>query len=158
MSDNLGRRVSCDPLVNFSFRVQIDGLDVARFNAVDGLNYEVEMIEYRSSNNPNLPKFRQGRRKAGHISLKRGVLVGSGSNPLFDWIREVESGTVTPRNMTISVGEYGAEGSVEETRGGKRTWQLLQCRPTKWGLGAMDGNSSAPLIENLELAVEEVRQ
>ena len=158
MGDNLGRRVKSDPLVSFAFKVQIDGLEVARFNGVDGLNYEAEMIEYRSSNNPNLPKFRQGRRKAGHVSLKRGVLVGGGSNPLFDWIREVEAGTITPRNIAITIGDYGGEGTVDETRGGKRVWQLLQCRPTKWGISSLDGTANNPIIETLELAVEEVKQ
>ena len=162
MSDNLGRRVAIDPLDSYAFRVEIDGLEVARFNNVDGLNYEAEMIEYRSSNDPNLPKFRQGRRKAGRLTLKRGVLVGGGANPLFDWIREVEAGTVTPRNIAVTVGNYGRDTfdaiAVDETRGGKRQWQLLQCRPTKWGLSTLDSNSSNALIESLELAVEEIKQ
>ena len=161
MSNNIGRRVEMDPLDSFAFKVEIDGLEVARFNNVDGLNYEAEMIEYRSSNNPNLPKFRQGRRKAGHLTLKRGILVGGGSNPLFDWIREVEAGTITPRNIAISIGRYGRDSfdqAVDETKGGKQQWQLLQCRPTKWGLSTLDSNSSNALIETLELAVEEVKQ
>ena len=44
MAANLGRRFDVDPLVSFSFSVSIDGINVARFNGVDGLAYEAEMI------------------------------------------------------------------------------------------------------------------
>jgi len=146
-----------DPLVNYAFVVDINGVNVARFNGVDGLNYEVEMIEYRSSDKPNLPQFRQGRKKAARVTFKRGVLVEGNSILLLDWLREVETKTITRRDVTVTIGAYGYVG--DETGGGKRTWQLNGCLPSKWNLSSLDSNSSSSAaIETLELVVEEVRQ
>ena len=153
-----GRR-PIDPLVSSQFMVIIDGIAVARFASVDGLSVEVEMIEYRDSTQPNLPHYRQGRAKPCRVTLKRGLLVKNGadndfetSNRLLDWIEEYEKGTISARNVVISV------GSGEERHGGKADWMLCQCRPTKWALGSLEGSSNPPLFETLELAVEEVRQ
>ena len=102
-----GRRNYMDPLVSFAFKVVIDGINVARFSNVDGINYEAEMIEYRSSESPNVVHYRQGRRKPAHVTLKRGVLVDTQSNPLLDWIREIEKGTVSKHDISIEVAQYG---------------------------------------------------
>lgn len=155
MGITMGRRVEMDPLVGFNFVVEIDGLIIGRFNGVDGLDYEVEMIEYRASDTPNLPRFRQGRKKAARITLKRGVLVGGKENILLGWLREVESKTITRRNISISVGRY----NVDETNNAKqRSWELLNCAPTKWSMGNLDSNANNPLIETIEFVVEEVTQ
>lgn len=152
----MGRRIEMDPLVGFSFEVLIDGLTIGRFNNVEGLGYEVEMIEYRSSDKPNLPQFRQGRRKAARVTFKRGVLVGGKENVLLGWLREVESKTITRRNISVAVGQYD---TVEETNGAKqRSWELLNCAPVKWSLGNLDSNSNNALIETIEFVVEEVTQ
>ncbi|MBQ1926401.1 MAG: phage tail protein [Proteobacteria bacterium] len=147
-----------DPVVSYAFIVQIEGIAVARFNGVDGLSYEVEMIEYRDSESPNLPQFRQGRRKPGRVTLKRGILVG-GNTDLLTWIRQVEKGSIQPRNIAISIGNYGGPGAggpgIHEAKG-PSTWLLYDCKPTKWSMGNLDGNSNSPLIESLELVVSSV--
>lgn len=145
---------SIDPLVSYAFIVEIGGTAVARFSGVDGLGYEVEMIEYRDSETPNLPRFRQGRRKAGRVTLKRGVLVGE-NNDLMAWIREIEKGVVSQRNISITIGNYGKDQGISEPKA-PHTWVLRNCAPTKWSMGNLDGNSNSPLIESLELVVSEV--
>ncbi len=150
------RRNDVDPLVSYAFKVQINNRDVARFSGVDGLSYEVEMIEYRDSATPNLPMFRQGRKKPVHVTLKRGVLVGySADNDLLNWICEVESGTVTARSVNIEVGNYGSGAGISETSA-PHNWELTGCVPTKWTLGSLDGNSNSPLVETIELVAQAV--
>ncbi|MBR4986113.1 MAG: phage tail protein [Proteobacteria bacterium] len=150
------RRADIDPLVSYAFVVEINQNPVARFSGVDGLSYEVEMIEYRDSEQPNLPQFRQGRRKAGRVTLKRGVLVDYGKkNDLLEWIRSVEKGVVKPRDITITIGNYGKDSGICETKA-PHTWSLSNCMPTKWSLGSLDGNSNSPLIESLEIVVSEM--
>ncbi len=156
----LGRRNNVDPLVSYSFSVEMGGGGqsslVARFSGVDGLSYEVEMIEYRDAACPNEPMFRQGRRKPARVTLKHGVLVGyNPSNDLLTWIRECEAGSIKPRDITITVGSYGPN-KVDETGGAPASWQLLGCKPAKWSLGSLDGNSSSNLIESLEVVVEKM--
>jgi phage tail-like protein len=161
--DGLTGTKAGDPLVSFAFKVFIDGISVAQFSSVDGLSYEAEMIEYRESHDPNTVHFRQGRRKASRVTLKRGVLVGSGTNELFNWIRQIENGgTVVSHNVEITVGHYGYgtfDNAFDETGGSdKKTWCLENCRPVKWSLGALEGTSNGALLESLELAVERIYQ
>ena len=67
-------QVGSDPAVSFSFQVRFErGSAIARCASIDGLSREVEMIEYRDSAEPNIPRFRQGRRKAPRITLKKSV-------------------------------------------------------------------------------------
>ena len=151
-----GRRNYMDPLVSFSFRVIIDGMLVARFSNVDGLSYEAGMIEYRSSESPNVVHYRQGLRKPARVTLKRGLLVGTQVNPLLKWIRQIEKGTIQKRDILIEVGEYGQV--PDETLGGRRIWMLMGCMPSKWSMGTLDSNSNNSLLETVELVVEEIRQ
>ncbi|MBQ9817742.1 MAG: phage tail protein [Proteobacteria bacterium] len=153
-SETIGRRNDIDPLVSYAFKVQINNKEVARFSNVDGLSYEVEMIEYRDSATPNMPMYRQGRKKPIRVTLKRGVLVGySAENDLLNWITEVEKGTVSARSVNIEVGQYG---TVNEAGSTPHNWELTGCVPTKWTLGALDGNSNGPLVETIELLAQTI--
>ena len=142
-----------DPLVNYAFKVEMGDLQVARFNGVDGLNYEVEMIEYRDSANPNLPHYRQGRRKPVRVTFKRGVLV-NGNVDLLTWLQEVEAGAISPKDITVTVGAYGLKET--EANGNQNFWILHECMPAKWSLGALDSNSNSALIESLEVVASYV--
>ena len=147
-----GRRTDIDPVVSFSFAVIMNNSEVARFSGVDGLSYEAEMIEYRDSANPNLPMFRQGRRKPVRVTLKRGMLVGYlAVNDLYAWINEIDTGVVKPRDITIEIGG-------EESGSAPRAFLLSGCMPSKWSLSSLDGNSNTVLIESLEMVAQYVRR
>ena len=88
------------------------------------------------------------------MTLKRGVLVGE-NNDLMAWIREIEKGVVSQRNISITIGNYGKDKGLSEPKA-PHTWVLRGCAPTKWSMGNLDGNSNSPLIESLELVVSEV--
>lgn len=153
-SNNAAHR-GFDPLVSFTFKVEIDGVEVANFYNVDGLNYEVEMLEYRTSESPNYPMYRQGRRKPLRVTLKRGVLV-NGNTALYDWLTEVESGTISTKNIAITVGRYNVKENESESKA--NSWVLADCMPTKWSLASLDSNSNSALIESLELVVSQIRK
>lgn len=155
MSD--GRTGVKDPLVSFAFTVSFGTEAVALVSGVDGLSKEVEMIEYRDSATPNLPHFRQGRRKAPRITLKRAYLNGGNSNKFFEWIAQADAGTVEAKDVTITVGQYGPSGNMERDYGGKNAWVLSQCTPAKWSIGSLDGTSNSLIFETIELVCEEIR-
>ena len=156
MSD--GRTGVKDPLVSFAFTVHFGKDLVALVSAVDGLSKEVEMIEYRDSATPNLPHFRQGRRKAPRITLKRAYLNGGGEgNPFFEWIADADKKAVEAKDVTITVGQYGANERLERDYGGRNVWVLSQCKPVKWSISSLEGTSNSLIFETIELVCEEVR-
>ncbi len=149
MPVELGRRNDIDPLVSYAFEVHFGESIVARFSGVDGLSSEVEMIEYRDSADPNVIKYRQGRMKPARVTFKRGVAVANGTDFLA-WLQEDQ---ITAKDIYVTVGKHGTgAGIVEE----EITWWLQDCKPTKWSLGSLEGNSNNALIETFEVVVSKI--
>lgn len=141
------RRV-CDPVANFMFTASIDGLGEVHCNGVDGLSYEVEMIEYRSSDMPMVPRFRQGLNKVGRVTLKRGYLNQADGRKLLEWLQESESKTMQRRNINIAL----TDQKVND--GEKMSWSLIDCMPTKWSLSSLDGKGNEVVVESIEFVCE----
>jgi len=151
-----GRDKSIDPLVSFAFSVSIGKDEIARFSGVDGLSYEVEMIEYRDSASPNVVKYRQGRRKPCRVTMKRGFLVGGVGGMFFNWINKCQTGEVESKDISVTIGDYGVSRNDETGGSSLKTWELRGARPVKWSLSSLDGNSSNSVIESIEFVVEEL--
>lgn len=143
----MGARREFDPVGNFHFVVEVDGLIAGKFSSVDGLSYEVEMVEYRVSDQPMLPRYRPGTAKYGRITLKRGYVENTTFN---DWLQQVQEGTYKRLNLSITL----QDNAGNQVAG----WNLFRCLPAKWSIGNLDGKGNEALYESLELAVEEIRK
>ena len=62
-----------DPLRNFRFRLEIDGIAQANFSEVAVGETTTEAIDYREGNEPNHVRKLSGLTKFGNITLKRGI-------------------------------------------------------------------------------------
>ena len=134
-----------DPVGNYNFSV--NGITSGRFAAIDGLSFENEMIEYRVSDDPMLPKYRPGMAKYGRITLKRGYIV----NPEFnEWIASIQRGKTKRKDGTIEL--------MDNAGNTVASWQILRCMPTKWSVGGLDGKGNEVVYESIELVVEEIIQ
>ena len=137
------RRYGLDPVGNYNFYV--DGISLGIFSAVEGLSVEVEMIEYRVSDQPNIPRYRPGTTKYGRITLKRGFL------PNFDfilWMEDITSGLYERKDAGIQLQDNAGNINM--------IWNLYRCLPSKWSLGGFDGKGNEVIAESIELAVEEI--
>ncbi|MFA5624604.1 MAG: phage tail protein [Bradymonadales bacterium] len=141
------RRVG-DPVANFMFTASIDGLGDVHCNGVDGLSYEVDMIEYRSSDKPMVPRFRQGLNKLGRVTLKRGYLNQADGRKLLAWLQEVESKTMQRRNINISLSDQQVNDNE------RMSWTLVDCMPTKWNISSLDGKGNEIVVESIEFVCE----
>ena len=135
-----------DPVGNFHFLVEVDGIIAGKFAAVDGLSFEVELIEYRVSDQPNLPRYRPGTAKYGRITLKRGYVENTTFN---DWVAKVQQGDYKRLNLNITLCD-NAQNPV-------CSWDLFRCLPAKWSIASLEGKGNDALYESLEIAVEEIR-
>lgn len=138
-------RRKMDPVGNYVFTV--NDITAGAFSGVDGLSYEIEMIEYRVSDNPMIPRYRPGLPKYGRITLKRGYVVNTEFN---DWIEKVQSGIYERKDGSIELKD-NAGNTVQR-------WNLFRCLPTKWNIGGLDGKGNEVVYESLELVVEEIKQ
>jgi len=128
---------------NYSFRVEIDGVDAGQFASVDGLSIEQEVIEYQNGDDP-LVRKRPGRVKYGDITLKKGYIAGTVLN---DWIEAARmgSGDYTRKNMSIVLLEQGAE---------VKRWNCFECFPKSWKVSSLDAKGNDVMTEEIVIVIE----
>ncbi len=78
------------------FSIEIDGVTIAQFKEVSGLNAEIQTIEHRENKLGGLPVLKKlpGARKWGDLTLKRGR---TDNKALWDWIKTVQDGKIDGR-------------------------------------------------------------
>ena len=137
-----------DPIGNYSFRVEIDGVDVGSFSQVDGLSIEQEVIDYQNGDDP-LTRKRPGRLKYGDITLKRGYFA---SSVLNDWIESARLGNGSYERKNVSIILEDNSGPTSGT--GIKRWNLFEAFPKSWKLAPLDGKGNDVLTEEIVIVIE----
>lgn len=138
-----------DPLRNFRFRVEIDGLVAAGFSEVHIGATTVDVIDYREGNEPNHVRKLPGLHKFADITLKRGVTT---SLELFNWHKEIRQGLTAQarRNVAIIVAD---ESGVDQVR-----FIVSEAWPVKYEVSDLNGKGNEVMVELLELANEGIER
>jgi phage tail-like protein len=138
-----------DPLTNFRYRLEIDGLTIAGFSEVTIGETVTEAIDYREGTDaPHVRKL-SGLTKYGNITLKRGMTT---SLELYDWHKQVVDGEVgkARKNVAIVV--------ADETGADKARFVVTEAWPTKYSASELDARGNEVLIETLELVNEGIER
>jgi phage tail-like protein len=136
-----------DPLRNFRFRVEIDGIQQAGFSEVTGFDATVEAIDYREGADPTNVRKLPGLTKYGNVTLKWGV---TDSKALHDWHRQIVDGDIQRKNIAIVVlNEAGADVG---------RWEIVQAWPTKYDPMDLNAKGNDVSIETMEIAHEGVKR
>lgn len=133
------------PLAGFYFKVEIDGIGEIACKEVSGLDIEAQIIEYRHGNSQAFSTMkRPGVKKAGNVSLKKGVFVND--TKFRDWFNRIPLNTIERKKVTISL--------LDEEGNPAMVWMLANAWPTKiTGVSLKsDGNEAA--VESLDMAHE----
>ena len=134
-----------DPLRNYRFRVEIDGIQAGGFSEVFIEPTTTDVIEYREGNSPSHVRKLPGLTKFGNVTLKRGVSV---SLELFNWHLQVVRGEISSarRNVVIVV--------LDDSGQDVARFQLSDAWPVKYDPGDLNAKGNEVFIESLELANE----
>ena len=135
-----------DPFRTFNFRLEIDGIDVAAFSDVKGLQSEGEVADYRTGvdiplTNRKLP----GLRKFGPISLSRGMVKDA---TLWDWYRNIVNGKPDRRNGTVVL--------MDEQRSDVLRRNFESAWPNKMQVSDFKASGNEVAVETIELVVENI--
>ena len=138
-----------DPLRNFRFRVEIDGITTAGFSEVHIGATTTETIDYREGTDPLHVRKLSGLNKFGNITLKRGMTT---SLDLFKWYKQILSGQLanSRRQVAITVAD---ESGVDQAR-----FVVSEAWPVKYDPSDLNGKGNEVLIELLELANEGIER
>jgi len=138
-----------DLLLTYNYRVEIDGLLVAGFSEVSGLEQEIEIEEFKEGGMDFVHKFPAGI-KYPNLVLKRGI---SSDSSLYKWyeevLRAVRYGSVEiPKKPIVYITLLDSQGNV------KIRFTLKFVYPVKWVGPTFNATAAEVAIETLELVHE----
>ena len=140
-------RRATDPFASFNFKLEIEGITVAGFSEVTGLNQESNVIDYREGQEPITPRKLPGLNKFGNITLKRGI---SPDLSVYNWRKTVTDGDIERRNASIVLHNEKHEEVVR--------WNLVNAWPSKYVGPDLKANANEVAIETVELTHEGVER
>jgi phage tail-like protein len=139
-----------NPYSNFNFVVEFDGVEVAAFSEVSGLDSENTPIEYREGGEAtNAPRKFPGIEKYANVTLKRGI---TGTTTLWQWRKDVrDSSTLAPpyKEVTIKLLNENADRSKPAM-----TFKLHRAWPTKITGPSLNAKGNDFAVEQLDLVHE----
>ena len=133
-----------DPVTNFNFLVEIEGLAVGRFAEVSGLASTTETIEYREGGENTTVRKLPGKTSYSDIVLRRGTT--GEDNTLYAWHKEVVSGTVNRRSGSVVVLDRAGNETVR--------YNFFNAWPTEFSPSDFNATSSETANESVTLAHE----
>jgi phage tail-like protein len=140
-----------DPLRNFRYRLEIDGIDQAGFSEVAIGDLSTDPIEYREGDEITTVRKLNGLNKYGNITLKWGI---TDSTDLADWHQlVVDDATALDdarRNVVIRVQNEAGED--------KAAFEITKAWPCKYDPSDLNGTGNEVAIDTLELCNEGIKR
>ncbi|MEA2003179.1 MAG: phage tail protein [Actinomycetota bacterium] len=131
----------------FRFVVKFEGLEVAGFSEVSGLEFEIPPIEYRTGDGADLKITKMpGLPKYANITLKRGITT---NDEFWSWIASAPDGEVEKRDGEIEL--------LNEAREPVARWQFAAGWPCKYQGPELNATASEIAFETVEIAHEGLR-
>jgi phage tail-like protein len=132
-----------DPYKDFNFRVEIEGMAVAAFSEVAGLESETAVIEYRVGGETNTVRKLPGLTKYANIILRRGITQDA---ELWNWRKNVVDGKADRRNGAIVLLDDDGNELVR--------WNFFHGWICKWEGPTLNARGNEVAIETIAIVHE----
>ncbi|MFD2171195.1 phage tail protein [Tumebacillus lipolyticus] len=127
-------------VAGFRFKVELDGIQVAGFSEVTGLQAEIEYEEYKEGG-VNIFTYRFPKHaKYPPLVLKRGV---SNGDELWKWFLNTRDGKIQKQSGAVIMYD---KKDHELCR-----WTFVDAYPVKWSGPDLNATQSSLAIETIEL-------
>jgi phage tail-like protein len=135
------RPIDRDPYLGMNFVVEIEGLTVAAFSEVTGLQVETEVHDYREGGlNEYMHKLAGPTRYPTNLTLKHGLTSG---DELWKWHQDVRQGKIVRKNVSIVL--------LDAAHQEKWRWNFEQALPVRWNGPDLRADRAEVAIESVEL-------
>lgn len=138
-----------DPIRNFRFRLEIDGIQQAGFSEVAIGETTTDAIDYREGTDPTHVRKLSGLTKYGNITLKWGV---TESLELFNWHKAIVAGQIQNNRKQVAI------VVVDEAGADKARYVVSEAFPIKYDPSDLNAKGNEVFIEVLELANEGIER
>ena len=138
-----------DPLRNFRFRVEIDGIQQAAFSEVMIGENTSDVVDYRDGTDPTHVRKLSGLTKYGNVTLKWGI---TDSKELSAWHEAIVAGQIQTQRKRVAIvvqDEAGAD---------KARFVISEAWPAKYQVSGLNGKGNEVLIETVELVNEGIER
>jgi phage tail-like protein len=132
-----------DPLRNFRFRLEIDGIQQAGFSEATVPDTTSDVVEYREGTEITTPRKLPGLTKYGNLSLKWGT---TDSMDLYNWRKQIIDGNVQRKNIAVVL--------IDEAGNDKARYEFVNAWPNKYDPSDLNATGNAVAIETLEIVHE----
>jgi phage tail-like protein len=136
-----------DPLVAFTFGLEIEGRQGGFFNSVSGIGSENEIVYHEIENRMGVKVLSPipGRLSWTPITLERGI---SSNTDIWEWRQQVIDGNVDGARVNCSIIAYN-QASEEIAR-----WNLVNAWPSSVIGPVMDESGTSYMVEQVILVHE----
>jgi phage tail-like protein len=141
-----------DPLRNFRYRLEIDGITQANFSEVAIAETTIDAVDYREGTDPPHVRKLSGLTKYGNVTLKWGLTTGGTALDLFKWHNEVSAGQIKERRKKVVI-VVQDEAGVDSAR-----FVITDAWPVKYDPSDLNAKGNEVIIEMLELANEGIER
>ena len=141
-----------DPLRNFRYRLEIDGITQAGFSEVTIAESTIDPVDYREGTDPPHVRKLSGLTKYGNVTLKWGLTIGGSALDLFRWHADVSAGLIKERRKKLVIVVMD-EAGVDSAR-----FVVSDAWPVKYEVSDLNAKGKEVMIELLELANEGVER
>lgn len=137
-----------EPYGSYNFRLEIQGIESARFTECFGLGVKIQSIEYREGGIGQVVHHLPGPVRYGDVELHYGL---TSSTQLWEWFMAAVAGNVARKNVSVVV--LQSDGVQEAIR-----WNLENAWPCEWRGAALDALGQEVAIETLRLVYESLER
>jgi phage tail-like protein len=138
-----------DPIRNFRYRLEIDGIQQAGFSEVAIGETTTEAVDYRVGTDPMHVRKLSGLTKYGNITLKWGV---TESMELFEWHKAIVDGQIANNRKQVAI------VVVDEAGSDKARFVVSEAWPMKYDPSDLNAKGNEVFIELLELVNEGIER
>jgi phage tail-like protein len=138
-----------DPLRNFRFRLEIDGITQGNFSEATIGETTTDAVDYREGTDPSHVRKLDGLTKYGNITLKWGV---TESTELHDWHKAIVAGQIQSSRKQVAI------VVMDEAGTDKARFTVAEAWPMKYQPTALNGKGNEVFVELLELVNEGIER
>ena|SRR5512143_2888961 len=136
-----------DPLIGFSFALDVQGTLTGFFTEISGLGSETEIVEHKITDPQGRDLIQKipGRLKFTDVTLKRGI---TKLKDIWDWRKMVEDGNIVGARKNATVTMY------DQSLNAVARWNLTNAWPTKVSGPTFNSDSNAFGVEEVSVTFE----
>ena len=140
-----------DPVVGFSFKLEIQGKVTGYFTDISGLGSEHEVVEFKATDENGNDVVHQvpGRLKWNPVTLKRGITT---SMDIWQWRAMVEKGDIKGARSNGSITALDQQGSPVAQ------WDFQNAWPSKVSGPQFQSDSNSFAVEELTIVFEYIER